>query len=103
MIILTGGAGFIGSVLLRKLNEAGHKDVLVVDRDEMKESPNLKGKHYEFEERDTLFNSLKSFKPSDVDAILHIGAITSTTERDKSLLDKYNLNYSKQLAEWAFE
>ena len=103
MIILTGGAGFIGSVLLRKLNEAGHTDVLVVDRAETKDSPNLKWKNYTFEERDTLFNSLKSFKPSEVDAILHIGAITSTTERDKALLDKYNLNYSIQLAQWAFE
>jgi ADP-L-glycero-D-manno-heptose 6-epimerase len=103
MIILTGGAGFIGSVILRKLNEAGHNDVLVVDTAAMEGCQNLKGKHYRFEERDSLFNSLRSFKPSDVDAILHIGAITSTTETDKALLDRYNFNYSKHLAEWAFE
>jgi ADP-L-glycero-D-manno-heptose 6-epimerase len=103
MIILTGGAGFIGSVMLGKLNEAGHKDVLVVDRAAMEDSPNLNGKSYKFEERDSLFNSLKSFKPSDVEAILHIGAITSTTEANKALLTKYNFEYSKSLAEWAFE
>jgi ADP-L-glycero-D-manno-heptose 6-epimerase len=103
MIILTGGAGFIGSVLLRRLNEAGYRDVLVVDRAAMKDSPNLRGKGYAFEERDSFFYSLKSFKPSDIEAILHIGAITSTTETDKSLLTKYNFEYSKQLAEWAFE
>jgi ADP-L-glycero-D-manno-heptose 6-epimerase len=103
MIILTGGAGFIGSVLLGKLNEAGHKDVLVVDRAEMKDSPNLKGKHYTFIERDSLFDFLKTVKPSDVEAVLHIGAITSTTETDKSLLTKYNYEFSKQLAEWSFE
>ena len=102
MIILTGGAGFIGSVLLQRLNEAGHKDVLVVDRAAMKDSKNLKRKQYKFEERDSFLDSLKSFKPSDVEAILHIGAITSTTESNKALLAKYNFDYSKQLAEWAF-
>ncbi|MFI5201898.1 MAG: ADP-glyceromanno-heptose 6-epimerase [Candidatus Kapaibacterium sp.] len=103
MIILTGGAGFIGSVLLRQLNEAGHKDVLVVDAAAMEHSQNLKGKSYKFEERDSFVHSLKSFKPSDVEAILHIGAITSTTETNKALLTKYNFEYSKSLAEWAFE
>jgi ADP-L-glycero-D-manno-heptose 6-epimerase len=103
MIILTGGAGFIGSVLLGKLKEAGHKDVLVVDVAAMKDSPNLKGKQFTFVERDSLFEFLKTVKSSEVEAILHIGAITSTTETDKALLDKYNFEYSKQLAEWAFE
>jgi ADP-L-glycero-D-manno-heptose 6-epimerase len=103
MIILTGGAGFIGSVILRKLNEAGHKDVLVIDTAAMEHSQNLLGKQYRFVERDSLFEFLKSLKSSNVEAILHIGAITSTTETDKALLDKYNFNYSKHLAEWAFE
>jgi ADP-L-glycero-D-manno-heptose 6-epimerase len=103
MIILTGGAGFIGSVMLGKLNEAGHNDVLVVDTAAMEDSPNLKGKHYRFVERDALFDFLKTVKSSDVEAVLHIGAITSTTETDKALLDKYNFEYSKQLAGWAFE
>jgi len=102
MIILTGGAGFIGSVLLRRLNEVGHRDVLVVDRGTMKDSPNLKGKSYHFEERDSFLDSLKFFTPSDVEAILHIGAITSTTETNKEFLNKYNFEYSKQLAGWAF-
>ncbi len=100
MIILTGGAGFIGSVLLGKLNEAGHKDVLVVDTAAMEDSQNLRGKQYRFLERDALFQFLKTVKSSDVEAVLHIGAITSTTETDKALLDKYNFEYSKQLAEW---
>lgn len=103
MIILTGGAGFIGSVILGKLNEAGHRDVLVVDTAAMENSQNLQGKHDTFLERDSLFDSLKSLKSSDVEAVLHIGAITSTTETDKALLDKYNFEYSKQLAQWAFE
>jgi ADP-L-glycero-D-manno-heptose 6-epimerase len=103
MIILTGGAGFIGSVMLRKLNEAGHKDVLVVDTATMEHSPNLYGKHYRFVERDSLFEFLKSLRSLEVEAILHIGAITSTTETDKALLTKYNFEYSKHLAEWAFQ
>ncbi len=48
MIILTGGAGFIGSVILGKLNEAGHRDVLVVDTAAMENSQNLQGKHDTF-------------------------------------------------------
>lgn len=104
MIILTGGAGFIGSVLLRRLNEAGHRDVHVVDRAEFEHSPNLVGKQYEFVERDAFFPALQSkWKPSNIEAILHIGAITSTTETDWELLKKYNTEYSKQLANWAFE
>ena len=103
MIILTGGAGFIGSVMLRKLNEAGHRDVLVVDTAAMENSQNLHGKHYRFVERDSLFEFLKSVAESDVEAILHIGAITSTTETDKALLTKYNSEYSKHLAEWSLE
>lgn len=103
MIILTGGAGFIGSVLLRRLNEAGHKDVLVVDRAEMERSQNLVGKKYRFEERDRFIESFKNIDASNVEAVLHIGAITSTTETSKALLTKYNFEYSKQLAEWAFE
>src|ERR1019366_6345242 len=103
MIILTGGAGFIGSVMLRKLNEVGHNDVLVVDTAAMENSHNLRGKHYRFVERDSLFESLKSLRSSDVDAVLHIGAITSTTETNKALLTKYNSEYSRHLAEWSFE
>ena len=103
MIILTGGAGFIGSVLLRRLNEAGQKDVLVVDRAAMEGSQNLKKKNYKFEERDRLFDYLQREKPSNIEAILHIGAITSTTETNKALLAKYNFEYTQKLANWAFE
>ncbi|HEY3876329.1 MAG TPA: NAD-dependent epimerase/dehydratase family protein, partial [Candidatus Kapabacteria bacterium] len=97
MIILTGGAGFIGSVLLRRLNEAGQKDVLVVDRAEMERSQNLEGKHYRFEERDRFIGNLNKIDASNVEAVLHIGAITSTTETSKALLDQYNFEYSKSL------
>ena len=104
MIILTGGAGFIGSVLLRRLNEAGHHDLVVVDRAACEHSRNLTGKRYEFVERDGFLAKLRTkWKPSDIDAILHIGAITSTTETDWELLKRYNIEYSKQLAEWAIQ
>ena len=103
MIILTGGAGFIGSVLLRKLNDAGYEDVLVVDRASMQDSQNLDGKKYRFEERDRFIENLNKIDASNVEAVLHIGAITSTTETDQSQLDKYNFNYSKTLGEWCFK
>lgn len=106
MIILTGGAGFIGSVTLRKLNEAGHKDVLVADTFEHFDNiRNLNGKSLShFSEKDYFPDFLRThLRGSDVDAIIHMGAITSTTETSKALLNRYNFEYSKQLAEWCFE
>jgi ADP-L-glycero-D-manno-heptose 6-epimerase len=106
MIILTGGAGFIGSVMLHKLNEAGHKDVLVVDTFEHFENIlNLKGKSFShFSEKDYFPDFLRSnLQGSDVDAIIHMGAITSTTATDRALLTRNNFEYSKQLADWCFE
>ena len=106
MIVLTGGAGFIGSVMLRKLNEAGHKDVLVVDTfDHFENIRNLKGKSFShFSEKDYFPDFLRThLNGSDVDAIIHMGAITSTTETDKALLTRNNYEYSKQLAEWCFQ
>ena len=106
MIILTGGAGFIGSCILKKLNDEGITDILVVDNlGQSDKWKNLIGKKFsryihKNEFRNLLFDN--SFDDS-IDAILHIGACSSTTESDADYMIENNLNYSIDLALYAAE
>ena len=98
MIIITGAAGFIGSCLINKLNNKGFSDLILVDdfsrQDKIK---NLEGKTFrEKIDRDMLL-SWFAMNHKDVSAIYHIGARTDTTETDREIFDKLNLNYSKEL------
>lgn len=104
MIVLTGGAGFIGSCVLRALNDAGRHDVLIVDslRSGTKWK-NLVGKKFV----DIL--SKEQFRAAigsealdvDIDAVIHLGACSSTTETDADYLYDNNYLYSVDLAEFA--
>ena len=103
-ILLTGGAGFIGSGLLWKLNELGHTDIIVVDHLETSEKwQNLVGKRFDdYLDRAQLPDALqRSDFTKAVDAVIHLGACSSTTEPDASYLMENNYRYSKALAEWA--
>ncbi|MBU0502214.1 MAG: ADP-glyceromanno-heptose 6-epimerase [Candidatus Margulisbacteria bacterium] len=106
MIILTGGAGFIGSCFLAKLNEQGEKQVLVVDHDDSAQKmANLKGKDFlDFIEKEKFIKEVEKGKLSkDVKAIFHIGACSSTMETDAEYLRQNNLEYSKTLAKWSLD
>jgi ADP-L-glycero-D-manno-heptose 6-epimerase len=102
MIIVTGAAGFIGSCIVKKLNDMGRKDIIVVDRLENDDKwLNLRGLYFEeyihaddFIQMDMLDNI---FANDYIEAVYHMGAISSTTERDMDLLMSNNLNYSKIL------
>ena len=104
MIVLTGGAGFIGSCLLWRLNKEGLADIIVVDEPITAEKkPNLEGKKFkDFIDKDT-FLSLISYDKlgKKVDAIFHLGACSSTTLTDWQYFAKNNLEYSKKLAEYS--
>lgn len=105
MIILTGGAGFIGSCFLWKLNQEGIKDVLVVDHlDNTEKWKNLVGKsYYDYVQKGDFFNAVVSRRVPKPEAIIHMGACSSTVLQDESYYIKNNYEYSKVLALWALE
>src|SRR5258708_3507951 len=102
MIILTGGAGFIGSCLLGKLNSMGIQDVLVVDHLGSTEKwKNLRGKQFAdyVDKEDFLDALLNGDLGEGVETVFHLGACSSTTEGDAGYLMKNNYEYSKLLAQ----
>jgi ADP-L-glycero-D-manno-heptose 6-epimerase len=98
MLVVTGAAGFIGSCLVSKLNQMGHKDlVLVDDFSKIEKAENLSGKTFQEKiERNVFIDWLKQHAAS-VKAIFHIGARTDTTEFNVAIFDELNLNYTKSL------
>ncbi|MDP4225894.1 MAG: ADP-glyceromanno-heptose 6-epimerase [Bacteroidota bacterium] len=98
MIIVTGAAGFIGSNLVRKLNDERFKDIVLVDDfSKANKLDNYQNKTYtEKVDRNEFFEWLKE-NNKFVEFIFHLGARTDTTEFDKKVFDKLNLNYTKQM------
>lgn len=104
MIILTGGAGFIGSAFLRNLNDLGHSEVLIVDELGTGEKwKNLRGKRFsDYMHKDAFLSRLTAgYDFGKVDAVIHMGANSSTTETDVESIMLDNYQYSKQLASWS--
>lgn len=98
MIVVTGAAGFIGSCLIRKLNDEGRFDIIAVDDFSRNDkNKNLDGKVIQDKSPREDFSQWLSRNGDHVDFIFHIGARTDTTEFDKSVFDKLNLNYSKDI------
>jgi ADP-L-glycero-D-manno-heptose 6-epimerase len=104
MIIVTGGAGFVGSALVAALNGRGVSDILVVDElsgdERWKNLRNLSFADY-VEKDDFLEMVLEGQAPDGIEAVLHMGACTDTTETNGSYLIKNNYEYTKLLAQWA--
>jgi len=106
MIIVTGGAGFIGSAFVWKLNQEGIDDIIIVDRlgtsEKWKNLVNLRFVNYlhKADFYEMIYNDTVRF---DVDAIIHMGACSSTTERDADYLWQNNNAYTATVAEWAID
>lgn len=100
-IIVTGGAGFIGSCLIRTLNDLGYSDIIVVDNICCTEKwRNLVNKRYlEYISRNDFLQRLPEFS-GKVSHIFHMGACSSTTEQDFDFLYKNNFEFTKAL--WKF-
>lgn len=104
MYIMTGGAGFIGSAMLAKLNAEGIFDIMVVDDMGSGETwKNLSGKRIaDYVQKDDFLQMMADKKmPERIEAIIHLGACSATTERNVEYLMKNNYYYSKEVTEYA--
>jgi len=103
MIIVTGGAGFLGSAIIAALNKRGISDILVVDElgcdSRWMNLRNLSFADY-YEKDDFLRMVLEGAIPPGIEAVFHMGACSSTTETNASYLVKNNYEYTKTLAQW---
>lgn len=107
MILLTGGAGFIGSCLLKILNDNGIYDVLVVDHLDFSDKwKNLVGKRfYDFLDKQQFYSLVENGKINrfPFETIFHFGACTNTVESNVDYLIENNYHYSIELARFAAE
>lgn len=90
MIVVTGGAGFIGSNLVEKLVALKHDNIVVVDNN--LDRPKFDGVRYMSIEDSYL---LLNYNAHSINHIIHLGARTDTMEQDEDVFDVFNLKYSK--------
>jgi len=102
-IVVTGAAGFIGRNTVAELNARGFDELLLVDHLGTDEKwRNLVGLRYEDILSPEQFLALiEAREPLAVEAIIHLGACSATTERDADFLLRNNYRYTRTLCEWA--
>jgi ADP-L-glycero-D-manno-heptose 6-epimerase len=104
-ILVTGGAGLIGSAIVWLLNQLGYRNIIIADF--LRQSDKWKNlvplRFLDYWEADELERRVRE-QPSTLDSIklvFHLGACTDTTERNGPYLIRNNYEYTKRLAEWA--
>lgn len=106
-ILITGGAGFIGSALAWHINQLGNQNIVLSDKLTTDEKwKNLVAlKYADYIDGDDLLAAIEKDPNSlgHFDIIFHLGANSATTERDAHHLMKNNFEYTKKLAHWALD
>ena len=104
-IIITGGAGFIGSAIVWAFNRKNFDDILIVDElgktEKWQNLVNLK--FADFIHKDDFISQIEMGQFDNIDGIIHMGACTDTTQKDADFLLWNNYEYTKILANWCVE
>ncbi|NIA10365.1 MAG: NAD-dependent epimerase/dehydratase family protein, partial [Nitrospiraceae bacterium] len=105
MIIVTGGAGFIGSNIIKGLNDRGIDDILIVDNLKRSEKyKNLNTLYFkDYVDKNDFLSQLNMFKENKIEAIFHEGACSDTLELDGKYMMHNNYEYTKTLFEFSME
>ena len=101
-VVVTGGAGFIGSCVVRELNNKGFFNIVIVDNlGKTEKWKNLVGKRFvDVIHKDNFFTWLEG-REDEIEAFIHLGACSSTVELDANYLLENNYRYTRRLAEYA--
>ena len=111
MIIVTGGAGFIGSNIVKELNRQGRTDILIVDdlnngKKENQSYRNLRGLQFiDYMHKDDFLYDIENgtIDGSSIDVIFHEGACSDTMEYDVNYMMKVNYEYSKAVLHFCID